>query len=317
MRQPAELGGGDQAGGRARQQQFARMARPGGDAHQAAVRLHDEQLRRHDAARAQPLGEAREVALDAGPHIGVDHGGRQPVVFAQHRQHDRRHRDPHPGRLLGDDLGGAPLVIGTQERKQVADRDRGHAARHQPSCGGAHLGLGERGQDLAAEIHPLGDLLGQTLRHQHRRLDVERIDQVAAGRLGPAARLVDRPKAARDQEARGRALVLEQRIGGDRGAVREEPHFRRIDVLPKHLLERTHHRLRGIARHRRHLGEAGPAARWFNRDQVGEGAAGVDADHPGGHRLAPRPARARARGRTSVPAPRAPDWRPPPSPAPE
>ncbi len=60
-----------------------------------------------------------------------------------------------------------------------------------------------------------------------------------------------------------------------------------FDAAREQLFQRVVHGGRGIARHRGDLGETQRARLPFDRDEIGEGAARIDADHPRAHRSAP------------------------------
>ena len=253
------------------------------DPHQPAVRLHQEELRRLDPGIPQRRAEAQQVGLDPGTDIGVDRGGRQPRIFADRRQDLGGKRDPEPRRLLGDDLGCPALMRGIAEAEQVAHGHRLDPLGRQPPDRLAQAVLIERRQHRAGEVEPLDRLGGARLRHQETGFPVERVEQVVGIGLRPAARLVDRAEALGDQEPRAGAVLLDQRVGRDRGAVDEEADVGGCDAGPEQLLQRVDHRARGIVGHRRNLHRAALAGSGLERDQIGERAPGIDSDHPARH----------------------------------
>ncbi len=195
---PRELGAGDDACRRTREQRLVRMTGTERNPHQSAVRLHQEFLRRSYAARIEPLFETVQIVGDAGPDVRVDDRGGKPRVFANDGQHLARDRDAAIGRLVRYDFGGAPLVRRIDEGEQEADGDRLCSLANQVAHRSAQCLLVERSDDLALVIEAFDDLFRELLRHEQRRLLVEGIEQVGAARLRPAARLVDGAEAFRD-----------------------------------------------------------------------------------------------------------------------
>jgi hypothetical protein len=87
------------------------------------------------------------------------------------------------------------------------------------------------------------------------------------------------PETRGDDQAERCDLALQERIGRDGGAVRQ-----RHDVICRAARfgeDRLHAADQadgGIGRRARHLGDAHRARAAINRNDIGEGAAGVDAD---------------------------------------
>ena len=99
---------------------LARLARR----RDAAVRLHHVQ-RRPDLSRAPSSSSSvREVPLDAGRDVGVEHRGGGALVLAPLARDlvGERHREPRA--LALEDLADAQLVLGVRERVHEADGDR-------------------------------------------------------------------------------------------------------------------------------------------------------------------------------------------------
>ena len=71
-----QLDAGHHAGRGTREQRLVGIAGADVHAHQAAVGLHEEDLRRHDAGGAQPVHEPQQVGLHGPAHEGIDDGGR-------------------------------------------------------------------------------------------------------------------------------------------------------------------------------------------------------------------------------------------------
>jgi hypothetical protein len=286
-RRARQVDPGDHARRGSRQQRLVGMAGAERYAHQSAVRLHEKELRRPQAALDEPALQPQQIVGDRGTDIGVDHGRRQPRIFADDRQHARRQRDAAVGRDLGEDLARAPLVRGIEEREQEADGDAFDALRLEPARRFAQGRFVERRDHLATIIEALGHLLGQPLRGQQRRLAVERVDEIAAARLRPAPRLVDRTKAARDHQTGACTLAFQQCIGCDRRTVDEERDIAGVEAIREQLVHGIEHGGGGIARDRRHLCATQLAALLLDGDQIGERSSGIDAHQPHGHARLP------------------------------
>ena len=133
---------------------------------------------------------------------------------------------------LAHRLADALLVLGVQEREQQADGD------------GVDLGLAQRLDrrleallverlELAVRPHPLAD--GEAAVARHERLGAALGEVVERGQV--LARELDQVAETLGGDERGaRAAALEQRVGGDRHAVREGGHLIGVDAL-----ERIHH----------------------------------------------------------------------------
>ena len=102
----------------------------------------------------------------------------------------------------------------------------------------------ERNEDLAQIIAALGDLAGAALRRDRRRFVVKIIEQVAVARL--VLDFLDRPKTLGDQQPDLGAAHLQQRIGGDGGAVGEEVDCRGIDAAADEIFDAVEHAGRRI-----------------------------------------------------------------------
>ena len=101
--------------------------------------------------------------------------------------------------------------------------------------------------------------------------------QAVGRRPGAPAELEHVAKAARRDQADGRDLALEHRVGRRRRAVHDRVERRRVDAG---RVERGEHAEGLVVDRRRHLGDAHLAGRGVDDDQVGEGAADVDAGDP-------------------------------------
>ena len=237
-------------------------------------------------SRSRPKAARRELAL-------------QPLdVAVQHRLDRRVHRRGRAAlvlAVLGDDgvarghvpvrpegahdLGGPRLVRGVDVAVQEVDDDALGAEREQLLRRRRDLRLVERHQHLALGIDPLVDLEAEAPLDQRHEPALQAIGR----RPGAPAELEHVAKAARRDQADGRDLALEHRVGRRRRAVDDRLERRRLDLG---RVERGDHAEGLVLDRRRHLGDAHLAARRLDHDQVGEGAADVDAGDHGAPTLA-------------------------------
>ncbi len=162
---------------------------------------------------------------------------------------------------------------------QIADRHRLDPLAAQGFDRGVERGAIERRLDPAVGAHPLAHAEAQPARHQLLR---RRQAQVVAVVLQPFAHFDDIAMALCRQQPDPRTVAFDERVGRDRGAVHDplgpRQHRRRSDAqCRRQAVEPIDDAERRIGRGRRHLGE-GRAARLVDRDEIGEGAADIDAD---------------------------------------
>ncbi len=143
-------------------------------------------------------------------------------------------------RRFGDDLGSAQLMLGAQERIEEADGDRGCALGDELPRGLSHVIFAERDQHLAVGVHPFGDLCGAPQRYEWTGFAIERIDHVRAGRLRPAASLINGRETAGDDQSADGAFGFQKRIGGHRRAVHETVDLAWADIGCKYPFEGSH-----------------------------------------------------------------------------
>ncbi len=113
--------GADRASGGSRENAPGARARGLGGGRGATRGPHH--LRLGDSALAACLGQPIQVAAEQGGEVGVDHGGRAALVFAELGQDLMRGGDVESGQRRtqrGRDPGLVPIV---GEREQQADRD--------------------------------------------------------------------------------------------------------------------------------------------------------------------------------------------------
>ena len=151
------------------------------------------------------------------------------------------------------------LVRRIHEGEQVADRDRIDLGVLQLARGAAHGVAVERREHRAGIVGALGDFAGEALRGDRLRLGIEIVEQVAVARL--VLHLLHRAIALGDQQPDLGAAHLQQRIGGDRGAVREELDLARRDAARDEARQAVEHAERRVLRRARHLLDHEVAAR--------------------------------------------------------
>ncbi len=242
---------------------------------EAAPRLHDLQRRRTAGGGERRL-HAGEIVVDHGLDVGVEAGGGGALVFAKGGVDLGRERDRDAGQGGADGLRHGLLVRRVLEREQQADGDRLDPRGLQRGDGGIDRGRVERGDHRA--------IRGDALSH----LGAARAGGQPAGRLGFQRKVVklvahlaaDLQRVAKTlggDKADARTLPLEHGIGRDRRPVREAGDRRRRDAV---LVVQPAQRLGGgeaaVLRGRRQL--HGQHAVRAGADDIGEGAADVDAD---------------------------------------
>jgi hypothetical protein len=257
--------------------------RAGGQAHRvrdgghAAVRLHDQHvalITRLSQTRAQ----AAQVATQHRAHVGVHHGGAEALVLLDLREHVAGERHVGVRQQPREQLPGAALVARIAIGVQVTDRDRADSRGAQPTDRRLRRRMRERRLHRAVEPHPLGHVQPSRAGDQgHRR----RHAQVVAVVLETLAHLDHVAVARGGQHADLRALALEQRVGGHRGAVHDEPGVgqepRQVGAkLGGQQGETVHHADGRVGGGGGGLGQA-HAPGVVDDDQVGEGAADVHA----------------------------------------
>ena len=263
----------DRARRRPRQRGAYRKMPRARDRHQAAAGLIDAE-RRFRRGLATPL-EVGEIAVHDGLQIGVEHGGGEPLVFAEFRLHLRRDDRYMSGwRRSASRIFVSCAGLRNENRRQTAQ-----ASAPRRRC------LHQRGQRCgsSAWISAIrGDafrrLEAQLARNQRRRMvrlqarnmraDLPSdLDQIAEAFGGDQRDLAAPP--------------LDQRIGGDRRAVREPrdgggsmprraPSSRKPAMMASAGLAGVEGTLCRTMR-----------SRVVEREKIRKGAADVDTYHPG------------------------------------
>ena len=273
----------DHARRRPRQHRPDRPVGGGLRARDAAVRLHDVDVRLH--ARPGDAGLQRpEVAGRSRGHVGVDSRRAHPVELLELRQDVRGEGDGDAGKLGGQQLADRPLVRRVGVGVEQADGDGvdlrpPHPLDHAPGRPGL-----QRRQHLAGVEHALLHLEAEPPGNQ---------------RLGPPHPPVvqHRPVLPSDQqhvaEAGGgnqrgaRPLPLQQGVDGDGRPVDEEADVGGVEAV---AVDEQAHALRDgerlVRRGRRRLGELDPVPLHVVQGEVGEGPSDIDTQ-PVAHRFSP------------------------------
>ena len=137
----------------------------------------------------------------------------------------------------------------------------------------------ERRDDSSISADALGDLEPMPAWDQRGGSVLEQIVEIGPCR---APQLQHVPEAARGDECSAGALLLEDRVGNDRGRMRQQPDVGSGDAVALHsVIERRQHALGQVARRGRHLGDADGSARIVDQRHVRERAADVDTYPPG------------------------------------
>ncbi len=246
----------------------------GGVAAEAAVRLHEQQARRN-AGAVEAAAERAQVAGDDRHDIGVDDGRRGAFVFLDLRQHLEGDARFEIGRLACHDLLDHQLVARIGEGIEQADGDRLDLLGEQGVDGPFGVARLERPLDAAARIDPLVDDLAEIALDQRRGLLPGEVVE-----LGHAERadLQHVAKALGRYQPDAGALVFEDGVGGHRRAVADLlDHVAGEAGLLEQLAQPLDDRLGIVA-------DAGgdllgvDGAVGAQQDDVGEGAADIDAD---------------------------------------
>ena len=250
--------------------------------HHAAVRLHDQEAP-GERVRFEPLAHAADVAARLRADVGVHHGRGRALVLAVFAHDLVRERHVGASERGAQDAPHLDFVNGVDVRMQEADCDCLGSRLAHGGRDGLRLAAVERDELLAARAETLVHLEGAGARHERRGpLEAE----VVSLRPVLPADLVDVARAARDDERRLRALLLDRDVDRDRRAVND---VRRRRGLDRALTQTVPHALRQIARRRERLALSDPAGALVERDEVGERAADVDGDTQVTQRPLPQP----------------------------
>ncbi len=219
--------------------------------------------------------QAAEIACHERLDVGVRTGGRQPFVLSDFRTHPRCKRDRHVRQLLAHARSCRVLVIRVGVPMQKPDRHALDPVAGQGRHGSIHGRQIQGAQHAAPCVQPLPN--GQTQPTGDQRLrpvdvNVVLLETVLQGHLyGIAVPLGC-------QQSRSSPAALDQRVGGQRGAMQDEP---RVTCLRagtfEHGFDALHHAVGRIVVCRQYLygDPLGPRSVGFQY-HVGERSADVD-----------------------------------------
>ena len=273
----AEQRRGEAAAGRAALEQADREGARRLRRNEATGRMHQRQRSREGAGRKlalKPLQVAPHQRLD----IGIRRGGDEALVFPDLGNDLARQRNGQLRAGLADDAAGFLLMRGVAVAVEEADRDRLAAGGFQLAGGLAHRIRIERGDHIAIAVDTLGHFEAVFPRDQRIGEGQEQVVDVVA-LLRP--HLEDVAEAFGGDQAELGALALDHGIGDQCRAVDDVADIGQRD--PGHLDEFAQpdqRRLGRIVRGGQALVQADGAFLRIVKDEVGEGAADVEADAP-------------------------------------
>ena len=221
-------------------------------------------------------------AIEITFHVRLDeriYQGRDcAFVLAIFRQHYAGQRQRAVGMLLCEYLRNSPLVGGIGIGVHEADADRTHTVAAEEMRSRPRARFVQRPDLLTAKVQPPSDFSHQMERHNALRLHPEIGVAVAFGhRL--TGDLQEMAEARGDNEAKPADWTLQQRVCGDGGAVGEARDLgRRLSRRLEDLAHAANEADGRIGWRARNLGDAHGARAAVDADDVGEGAAGIDAD---------------------------------------
>ena len=238
---------------------------------QPATRHHQQQGAHHARLR-HLLTQTTQVAGHQRAHIGVRHRGGKALVFPHFRTHFAGQADRDALTQLSLQNGPRLLLMGwVRPGVNKANCHRLHASRPHLTGSGEHRGFVQGQQHRAIGGNALSHRETQRPGHQgwrHFDVDVVGVKALLKTHLQHVA------KTGRGQQGSAGALALDQRIGGQGGAVDEEADLRWADPrLRQQLQDAVHHCHFGLARRGQHFAAETPGGRF--QHHIGEGAANV------------------------------------------
>ena len=276
---PKERGGEPAAGGAGFEQADREGARRLGR-DQAAGGVHEPQ-RAAEPELPQLALQAPDVAVHQRLDEGVRAGGGKALILPQLGNHVRRQADGHVGQCGADGGPRGALVGGIPVRMQEAHGDGVHAVGGEAARLGGDRVEVERDEGVAVAVHALGHLQPAAARHQRLGILQEQVVDVVA-LLG--AHLQDVAEALGGDEAEAGAAPLDQRVGHQRRAVDDLAHVGQRQAGIGHDLRQALQRAdRGVVRSGEAFVQPDAAINGVEQDEVGEGAADVEADAEAGH----------------------------------
>ena len=265
----------DDAARRSREERVDRELPDRAGRHRTAVGLHDTR-HRPDAEVGRAAFEALEIAVHDRHQARVYRGGGEALEFAELSEHFTRTAEINAGPQVGYKRF-RPLFmrrVGVSVHK--ADRDRLDLLALQALDRAAHVVLGKR-RHLGAVVRDAAADLDAAVarRRRHRLRDVE----VEVMRTALACELERVAKTRSGDEPGRHPLPFNHCVGGERRAEHEKRHIAaRETVLIEQFCDAVQEATSGIRGRGWYLVIVIAAAFEIDRDQVGEGAAGVHAD---------------------------------------
>ncbi len=218
----------------------------------------------------QALGEAVDVALHDRSEIGVHHRRAHPFEFAEFRRHFVADASEGFGEFLGDDASGDRFVFGADETIEKTNRDGFDTGGAQGADRFADGLLIEGGFHRTVVTHSFRDFEAKIAGDQHRRFVGLQIIEV--GTLLPPD-LQQVTKTVRGDQAGFHAAVLDEGVGGNRGAVAEVTDVGGRHADPSHrFLEALRDATRRVVRGGGDFPDLDAAALVFEQAHVGESA---------------------------------------------
>ena len=228
----------------------------------------------------EPLGHEGQVAVGQRLDEGVGHGGRCPLEFADLGGHLVRGGHVEVGTSRRHEAGRLHLVpricIGVQEH----DGHRRHSCPRQVLRPRGHRHRVEWLAHAPIGAHPLRNFQPQVPGHQRRRaLDVDVVQLVLA--LPPDLQGVG--EAGGGEQARHRSLALDEGIGEEGGGMHHARDVRRVhSALSEQPRYPGGHGARRVVGRGEDLAVDLVSPLVIVDDEVGEGAADVDAERVAG-----------------------------------
>ena len=247
----------------------------------AAARLEDIE-RAGDAAIRQPARQPGDIGPQHRRHIGGEHGGRGSRKLAKLAQDFARQHDVKIGKRGAQALPHPFLVHRVEEREQEAHGDALDPFLGDGGDGAVELRFVDPGDHRAVTVDTARDPQAQAARHQGcGPVLVDPVDQL--GRAREPADFEYVPEIPVGDQGGPRALALDHRVGGDRGAVADPVEPFGGDARPvEEAFDGFHHGLGPVVVPIEQLGDRHLSGGILDQDDVGEGAADIDSDAVGG-----------------------------------
>ena len=282
LQEARQLPRADDAAGGAGHRHMDRRRRGGLEGHLAAVGF-DQCRAVGDAGGGQPLAHAGQPRGHFRLQIGIGDGGGRPLIFLPLGHHVAGEGNRHVRQFLAQDLGYAPFMAGIEKGEETGDGHRlAFALFLQPPRQRANAFLVERRDGVAIAVDPLVHLEAVAVLHQGIGLDPGDVVMAA-----PVAALDERhvAEAAGGDIGDGRAFSLQDHVGGDGGADAQMGDL--LGIVD--ALQAVQDAVGGVFRRGQVFPGGHGAAGLIIGDEIGEGAADIDADDIASHAALPVP----------------------------